>query len=119
MKIQRFAHFSEMPPALLQYLCYLTMPIGLMRDSLKRYRTLNDDRPHTVIVATDGEIVLGWCMTDRYDHFNVYVRPKYRRHGVGRRLAAAWLAQNGWARKKNVMLYTTGDAAGRLMQAVK
>lgn len=47
-----------------------------------------------ISVAYVGSTMVGWCVTDDDDHFNVYVAKKYRNLGIAQTLTDTWASRN-------------------------
>jgi hypothetical protein len=77
-----------------------------------------------ISVAYVGSTMVGWCVTDDDDYFNVYIAKKYRNLGIAQTLTDMWASRNINKLKKvkahkdnwgSLWKYVHTDEAGKLL----
>lgn len=80
---------------------------GLLRNVLKNFTRQIPSAKCAITIATDPHVgPIGVCTIEDDGRVNVYVKPRYRKHSIGRRLVAAAIAIGG--RTRNTVYASSG-----------
>ncbi len=80
---------------------------GVLRNVLKNFTRCIPSAKCAITIATDPHVgPIGVCTIEEDGRLNVYVKPRYRKHSIGRRLVEAAIAIGGWTR--NTVYATPG-----------
>lgn len=101
---------------------YVTLTVNGPRYFSPRYRENVDKQKRSAIVAynKNGKPI-GWCVSDDFQVFQIFVHPRYRGRGIAKLLTGAWFTFNIAYVRRNAEhshRLTAKLASGKLLESV-